>query len=121
MKYLVTIVFFVTFFSANAQKKELIEYQDDIIKEAKLELDSAMMAPEGVLYLFSQKKNVKGSYTMDLTIREKGEVVSVFCVSNENGSITSQNILKDYLQNLGFNFKMPKGKRYKFQYEFKFD
>jgi hypothetical protein len=58
---------------------------------------------------------------MDITIREKGEVAAVFCAENENGSITSQNILKDFIQSYVFNFKMPKGKRYKFQYEFKFD
>jgi hypothetical protein len=121
MKYFVTLVFFFTFFSLSAQKKGLIEYQDDIIKEAKHELDSAMIGPEGALYIFYQKKNISGSYIMDLTIREKGEVATVFCVSNDGGNITSQNILKDYLQNLVFDFKMPKGKRYKFQYEFKFD
>lgn len=121
MKYFFTLAFIFTFFSLSAQQKVLIEYQDDIIKQAKLELDSAMMAPEGILYLFSQKKNISGSYIMDLTIRERGEVATVFCVSNEGGNITSQNILKDYLQKLVFSFKMPKGKRYKFTYEFKFD
>ena len=121
MKYFFTVLSVLFFFSAQAQKKELIEYQDDIVKRATFELDSAMKAPEGILYLFAQKKKITGNYVMDLTIREKGEVAAVYCVGNENGSIESQNLLKDYVKNLLFNFKMPKGKRYKFQYEFKFD
>lgn len=121
MKYFITFLSVLFFFNVKAQKKELIEYQDDIIKRATYELDSAMKAPEGILFLFSQKKHIHGTYVIDLTIREKGEVASVYCVGNEGGSIESQNILKDFVKNFVFNFKMPKGKRYKFQYEFKFD
>ncbi len=116
---IISILIFSSLLSA-AQKKELIESNDEIIREARVELDSAMKAPEGVIYLFGQKHDIHGNYTIDITIREKGEVASVFTVGNTNGTISSQNILKDYIQNFKFNFKMPKGKRYKFEFVFKF-
>lgn len=120
IKKIILIAFVLSALVSNAQNKILIESQDKIIEQAKHELDSAMSAPNGKIFLFGQKNNLKGSYIFDLTIREKGEVAVVFVVSNENGNITSQNILKDFIQDFEFYFKMPKGKRYKFQYEFKF-
>ena len=121
VKNLLLFFFIACSLALNAQKKVLVDNYDQITQEAKFELDTAMMAPEGLIYEFGQKNNIHGNYTIDITIHEKGAVLSVFTVSNANGSITSQNILKDFLQKYTFNFKLPKGKRYKFQYEFKFE
>ena len=106
---------------STAQKKQLIEDRTEITEAATAELDRAMEAPEGRLYLFRVEYPITGSYTFDITIREKGDVASVFALGNEGGSINSQNSLKDFVSEFEFGFKMPKGKRYKFQYIFNFN
>ncbi len=107
--------------SVSAQKKVFLESKALIIETATKELDSAMQSPEGSLYLFQLEKGLKGEYVFDITIREKGEVSSVFVVGNNGGTISQQNMLKDKIKNFKFNFKMPKGKLYKFRYIFKFN
>ncbi|MGE4542370.1 MAG: hypothetical protein AB7D35_14010 [Bacteroidales bacterium] len=104
-----------------AQKKVLIEDYQKVIEAAKAEFDEAMKAPEGALYLFAEKHQIKGTFVLSITIHEKGKVVTVFVKKNEGGSIPSQNTLKDYLMKHRFNFKMPKGNDYKFDHTFQFN
>lgn len=106
--------------SLRAQKPELIELKEAVIKQATLELDQALTPPEGALYKFSQKSHITGEYTLQLTLRNKGQVVSVFVADKKDGNIPSQNALKDKLLDFQFSFKMPKNKDYKFSYTFKF-
>jgi hypothetical protein len=103
--------------SANAQMKQLYVYEE-VAAEAKAELDSSMKY--GVLKEWAVKNNVKGEYIMDITIHEKGKVLSVFAVSNDTDDIKMQNRVKDVIRTLSFNIKMPKKKTYKFQYTFNF-
>lgn len=106
--------------STKAQKPPLIELKDEVIKQATLELEQALTPPDGSLYKFAQKAKLTGEYTMQLTLRNKGQVVSVFVQDKKNGNIPSQNSLKDRLLAFQFNFKMPKNKDYKLSYTFKF-
>ena len=106
---------------AYSGKKPLIEGKDAITEAATKELSEQMKAPDGELYLFKTEYNIHGEYVMDITIHEKGEVASVFCAGNEGGDIQSQNKLKDFVKAYEFSFKVPKGKKYKFQYIFKFE
>jgi len=103
-----------------AQKLKLIESKEEIIREATMELNKAMETPEGTLYMFAQDKKITGEYTLQLTIRDKGNVVSVFVADKKDWNIPSQNNLKDKLLDFRFGFKMPKNKDYKFTYVFKF-
>ena len=96
--------------STKAQKPPLIELKDEVIKQATLELDQAFTPPERSSYKFAQKAKLTGEYTMQLTLRNKGQVVSVFVQDKKNGNIPSQNSLKDRLLAFQFNFKMPKNK-----------
>ena len=120
-KFFLTFIVITLGISSYSQKKELIEDKDQIHERAKAELELAQAPPEGSLYLFIQEHNIKGEYTYDITIREKGDVATVFSVGNNNGTIDSQNKLKDFLLTLEFNFKMPKGKYYKFRHTFKLE
>lgn len=122
MRTLTFLLIILTSVSAQAQKKKkmLLEDRDVIIQTAIHELDSAMMAPEGELYLFAQENNIAGEYIFDITIREKGEVASVFVAGSTGGTIKSQNMFKDKVKEFSFHFKMPKGNTYKFQYTFRF-
>ena len=109
------------FTAVYAGKKPLIEHPDEIKAAAIAELDTAMMAPDGLIYLFAQKQLIKGTFVMDITVYEKGKVATVFVQSNEGGSLASQAKLKDFIKDYEFNFKTPKGKKYKLTYEFQFN
>ena len=115
------ILFIMLGFCSLAQKKELLEDKDLIIERANAELDSAMAPPEGSLYLWSQKNSIKGEYIFDISIWEKGTVTSIFVVGSNGGTIDAQNRFKAFLMSYNFNFKMPKGKSYKFRHAFVFN
>jgi hypothetical protein len=117
---LLTAFILFTGFGLKAQNRVLLEDKDEIIKQAMIELDNAMAAPEGLLFKFGQKYKIAGEYNLQLTIRDKGQVVSVFVADKKDGNIPSQNRLKDEVLALQFSFKMPKNKDYKFNYTFKF-
>lgn len=105
------LIFTLILFSGiclKAQKTEIIESKEEVIKLATTELDQATTPPEGELYKFGQKYKITGEYTLDITIRNKGEVVSVFISDKKNGNIPSQNSLKDKVMDFKFSFKMPK-------------
>ena len=112
------IVSFLQCEKSFAQKKLILEYEA-VVAAAKAELDT-MMQPGGALQLESVKLNIKGEYVIDLTIYDKGKVLSVFMVSSDAGEIKMQNAAKDLIRRAVFNFKMPKDKTYKLQYTFNF-
>jgi hypothetical protein len=118
---LLLILFAIPGLSSFSQKKELIEDKELIIQRATAELDTAMMAPEGSIYLWTLKNPIKGEYTFDISIWEKGTVTSIYAVGNNNGTLDAQNRLRALLMEFQFNFKMPKGKSYKFRYTFTFN
>lgn len=117
---LITILLLITVFRLQAENRPLLETKEEILQQASRDLDQAMTGPEGGLYKFGLKNHIKGSYTLQLTIRDKGEIVSVFVVSQQDGNIASQNKLKDAVFDYRLSFKMPKNKDYKFNYTFKF-
>lgn len=121
MKKIVLLLFVFSTTVGLAQKKELLETKEEVVEAATRELDAAMQPPEGELYLFKQENGIKGEYVMDIQVHEKGQVAAVFCSGSEGGDIKQQNKLKDKIFQFEFGFKVPKGKRYKFQYIFKFD
>lgn len=99
-------------------QKTLLTELSDVAAQAKTELDASMKS--GELKEFGVKNNMKGEYIFDITIHERGKVLSVFAVSNDSDNIKSQNLLKDFIRTIVFSFKMPKKKNYKFQYVFQF-
>lgn len=116
----ITAYLIVTSFWLHAENRPLLESKEMIIQQACLELEKAMTPPGGELYQLGQKFNIKGTYDLQLTIRDKGNVVSVFVAEQKDGNIPSQNRLKDAVFAFRFSFKMPKNKDYKFNYTFKF-
>lgn len=120
MKKLFLIFLLLSSITVNADKKPLIEDYDEVVATAKTAIQKSMEAPEGELHLFVQENKISGRFEFEITIHEKGLVATVFVKSNEGGSIQSQNKLKDFVKNIKFDFKMPKGKSYKFSYLFNF-
>lgn len=122
MKKIILLFITITMgLTSMAQKKVLIEDKDLIIERAKAELDSAMAGPEGSIYLWAQKNPIKGEYIFDISIWEKGTVTSIYVVGSNNGTIDAQNRFRSFLMGFQFNFKMPKGKSYKFRHSFVFN
>jgi len=122
-KYLISsiilgIVFSLSTIVCTAQKKPLLSDKEVVIEYAYLELEESMKL--GEFFEFAQESGVKGAFTFDVTIREKGEVSTVFAVKRE-GEVKDQNKVKDFIRDYKFQFKMPKGKSYKFQYTFQFN
>ena len=117
MKYMMLAFLAATGIAAHAQKKALQEYEE-VVAQAKAELDSSMHA--GDFREFAVKNNIKGEYIMDITIHEKGKVLTVFAVSNDTDDLKMQTRIKDFLRQFVFNIKMPKGRNYKIQYRFNF-
>lgn len=113
-------ILFAVLFVANsyAQKKPLLIEKAQIDAEARKELANTLADPESKLKKFIIKNTIKGEFIFDITIEEKGKVVTVFAVSSDADNIKMQNMLKDQLKLLTFNFKMPRDKSYKFQYIF---
>lgn len=68
---------------------------------------------QGKLAELALKLGLRGSFTFDLTVSDKGTTETVFPVESTIGSIPERNHLKDYLMALRFDFKVPKGKRFK--------
>ena len=104
--------------NASATKPLIVNYEE-VVAKAKSELDSSMQS--GALKEFGLKNEIKGKYVMDITIHEKGKVLTVFAVSNDSDNLKMQNKLKDFVRTLEFSFKLPAGKPYKFQYAFQFE
>ena len=103
--------------SSFAQKKPHLSDKEVVIEYAYLELEESMKS--GEFYEWGLETEIKGKFTFDITIRDKGEVGTIFAISRE-GEVKDQNDLKDFIKQYKFNFKMPKTKSYKFQYTFQF-
>lgn len=115
-KIFVILLFFIVVFPSFSQKAVLLTDKEEIISQAKKELDAAIQS--GELKEFVTLNNIKGEYIFDITIHEKGKVLTVFVVSSDADEMSKQNLLKTKVREFQFNFKMPKGKSYKFQYIF---
>ena len=119
-KQLIILVLLVFSISVSAQKKVLISDKDQIIEEAKKELNQTLANPESDFMKMVRENKITGEYVFDISIYEKGQVLSVFVVSSNARDVKMQNRVKDMVKTIEFNFKMPKGKSYKFQYIFNF-
>ena len=121
MRTILLVILITVSAATYSQKKRLIEKHDEVVEAAILEIENSMQGPEGGLFLLKTENEISGTYTMDIQLYEKGKVASVFCKSKENAQIKSQTLIKDFIKAYKFNFKMPKGKKYKFEYTFNFN
>ncbi len=75
-----------------------------------------MLAAEkarGKLAELASELGLRGSFTFDLTVGDKGTVVTLFPVEWTIDDIPARNKIKARLMDLRFDFKTPKGKRFK--------
>ena len=108
---------FLVYHDSVAQKKELIQDEKTILERANEALD-ASMRPGGELYESVLNEHLFGTYVIEVSFRDKGDISSVFVVSAQNGDIPSQNRFKDLVHQSRMPFKMPKGSQYRTTHTF---
>ena len=100
-----------------AQKKELLQDKEAILARAGETLDASMQ-PGGELYEAVVKEHLKGSYVLQVSFRDKGDISSVFVEHAEEGDSPSQNRFKDLVLQGRMPFKMPKDRQYSVTHTF---
>lgn len=120
MKQLIILIFCFLSLTLIAQKKVLIESQEEVKTLASADFEKSMSGPEGELYLFGKANNIEGTYYFKVTLGDKGKVVSIFVLNREGGTIQMQNKVKDAVKETNFSFKLPKNKDYSLEYKFIF-
>jgi len=115
-QFSILIFLFIGVQEISAQKP-FYDTKDEVVDAAKQVLDEEIKT--GKLKDYVESHQIKGNYTFDITIRHKGEVVTVMAIDHD-GTVNHQNLLKDYIKEMKFPFKMPKTKSFKFNYAFKF-
>lgn len=104
-------------FSANAQK-EYHKDKDAIEAAASDQLD-VLMQNEKVLKKLA-KEEIHGEYTYKVTVREKSKIASMLFISKSaNASLKGQNYFNYLVAKHKFDFKIPKGNFYTFNYTFR--
>ncbi|HMN05630.1 MAG TPA: hypothetical protein PKD45_07875 [Flavobacteriales bacterium] len=106
---------------ASAQKREYLEDKDEIQRRAIGQMAAALQ-PEGVLYKAVMKEHLTGSYDLQISFGDKGEMLSVQVLERRGGDIPSQNRFRQLVHELRLNgFKTPKGKQYRIVQTFDLD
>jgi hypothetical protein len=103
--------------NTSAQKKELLQDKETILARAAQVLDAEMRAG-GSLHAAVVKEDLIGRYVLQVSIRDKGDISSVFVVSAEGHDTRSQNRFKDLVHFTELPFKMPKGRHYRLEHTF---
>lgn len=101
----------------SAQKKDMLSDPAAVEERVVAELDALQQTDDWKKWL--EKNPIQGMFAFDITVWNKGEVVTVRALGrSEDAEVMHQNALKDYVKELKFPFKLPKGKRYKVTYSF---
>jgi hypothetical protein len=117
---IVTIMLFTLIsVTVTAQKKPTLTDADTIIMTARQQIETGLQEG-GDIFEFAAKHQLQGMFDVDLTINEKGEVVSVFFQKKPEIEIKKLTYFREFLNAYKFNFKTPKGRKYKFNYQFNF-
>lgn len=119
LKISIVFIFITAPFQTTTAQRNVLNDFSQVTQRAKYELDSIMQSGSK-LQLQAAKNKIKGEFLVDITIHEKGKVLSVYMVSSDVEDIKFQNSAKDLIRAIKFGFKMPKKKTYKFQYNFIF-
>ena len=116
---IVGLLLVVSSLQVKAQKK--VYSTTDEVAEASAKVFIELMQPEGDLYKLKKDYQITGVYIMDISVGDKGRIVSVFSVNREEGSVDFQNKLRYSLMERKLGYKIVKGKRFKFRYKFNFN
>ena len=98
-------------------QKDLLTEPATVEARVIAELDAFQRSESWLKWV--EKNEVKGFFSYEITVWNKGEVVSVRPLERSEGAeIKHQNAIKDILKEMKFDFKVPKGNRYLVSYQF---
>lgn len=108
---------FILSFNTAKSQKPIFESQEEVVAAAISELDSLVTNPKFLETL--NKENVHGTYHFQIGIGDKGQINTMRAMErSEDASIHGQNYLNNLVKTHKFNFKLPKGNYYRFEYTF---
>ncbi len=107
------------FFGASASaQRPVLDSREEVTARAIAQLDS-LMKEEKFLTMLA-KEEVHGDYVYQIGVGDKGQINSMRAISrSENASIDGQNYLNNLVKVYKFDFRLPKGNFYKFEYTFR--
>lgn len=121
MKHTLTLLLMLLALNVLGQR-EYLEDKDVIQQRAIAELEAAMQGPDGFLYKAVVKEGLTGSYRLEISLSDKGDIRSVQVLDRQGGDIPSQNRFKQLVHSARFSsFKTPKGKQYRIEHSFDLD
>jgi hypothetical protein len=99
-------------------QRPILETQEAVVASAITQLDSLMKDEKFLKMLV--KEEVHGNHTYQIGVGDKGQINTMRALSqSENASIDGQNYLNNLVKVHKFDFKLPKGNFYKFEYTFR--
>jgi len=102
--------------SAKAQRP-YVETNEEFIELATKDLDAHMKDEKFLKKM--EKEDIHGSYKFQITVGDKGKITHMRSLErSEDASINGQNTLNDLVKKYKFDFKIPKGNYYNFEYTF---
>lgn len=96
---------------AVAQRKVELNSQADVDQAVAQALVHAKA--EGELARLAAEPGLAGSFTVDITVDDKGRTETVFMVESTIPSVPARNRVKECLTAIRYDFKVPKDKRFK--------
>ena len=116
------ILLLIVLGQATWAQREYLQDKEAIQQRAVAELEVAMQGPEGSLYKAVVKEKLTGSYLLEISLGDKGDIRSVQVLDRTGGDIPSQNRFKQLVHSTRFrSFRTPKGKQYRFEHRFDLD
>jgi hypothetical protein len=116
-KYTLLLILLVTVALSAKAQRPYVETNDEFIELATKDLDAHMQDEKFLKKM--DKEDIHGSYTYQITVGDKGKITHMRSLErSEDASIHGQNTLNDLVKKYKFDFKIPKGNFYNFQYTF---
>lgn len=113
---LILFVILLTETAALAQRP-YVETNEQFVELATKDLD--LLVKDEKFLKDMDKDDVHGSYKFQITVGDKGKITHMRSLErSEDASINGQNTLNDLVKKYKFDFKIPKGNFYNFQYTF---
>lgn len=115
-KYTLLILALFSVLISSAQRP-YVETNDEFITEATKNLD--LLVQDEKFLEDMAKDDVHGEYTFQISVNDKGRISHMRILEKAGeASINGQNTLNDLVRKHKFDFKIPKGNYYNFQYKF---
>lgn len=116
-RYLFSILVILLVHIGSYAQRPFVETNDEFTELATRNLNELVQDEKFLKNM--DKKDVHGAYTYQITVGDNGKISSMRSLErSEDASINGQNTLNDLVKKHKFDFRIPKGNFYNFQYTF---